>query len=281
MSTEESSASEETPPGYTDDLGDFSRTAANFSDLESLLIQAKYGHRLDVWRDRIGVDTTANAVEAALAATRADSDRAEEAELLKSVHDAYIATAQASLDRSLTRANVVTAAVAAISTLYTGLLGLVYDTSKGGTPLTAGAMIPALFLGISLFLVVTYAAMIRRTLTVGPLLPGGIGGSFAEDRVITFMKWCFSGVYARSRALHAGIVSLGVAVVTLPSPFTKLSGGERWALLGIGLFLVILGALPEIVINPSEALKEVSSWRTSWQRELRVQRELSRETTNG
>lgn len=266
--SEEGSASQGDIPGYDEYLQGSSPADTGLAALKSALIQAKYGHLLDEWVDAKNADTTATAVKTALAATRADSDRSNEAALLKSVHDAYIATAQASVDRSLTRANVVTASVATISTLYTGLLALVYVNSNTTHPFTAGAIIPALFLGLSLFLVASYAAMIRRTLTVGPLLPTGIGGTIVEARVITFLKWCFASVYARSRALHAGIVSLGVAVVTLPSPFAALSDGERWAMLGVGLFLVLLGALPEIVIKPTQVWSEVQRWWNSWRREL-------------
>lgn len=266
--SEQGSASQGGIPGYDEYLQDSSPADTGLAALKSALIQAKYGHLLDEWVDKKNADTTAEAVKAALAATRADRDRDNEAALLKSVHDAYIATAQASVDRSLTRANVVTASVATISTLYTGLLALVYVNSNTKHPFTAGAIIPAIFLGLSLFLVASYAAMIRRSLTVGPLLPTGIGGTIVETRVITFLKWCFASVYARSRALHAGIVSLGVAVVTLPSPFAALGDVERWVMLGVGLFLVLLGALPEIVIKPAQVWSEVQRWWNSWRREL-------------
>jgi hypothetical protein len=251
-------------PGYGGYLEDSLPADPGLAALKSALIQVEYGHLLDEWVSVKNAGTTAKADRTALAATRSDSGRANEAALLKSVHDAYIASAQAAVDRSLTRANVVTASVATISTLYTGLLALVYVNSNTKHPFTAGAMIPALFLGLSLFLVASYAAMIRRTLTVGPLLPTGIGGTIVETRLITFLRWSFASVYARARVLHAGIVSLGVAVVTLPSPFAALRIWEHWTMFGVGLFLVLLGALPEIIIRPKQVPGEIRRWWNSW-----------------
>jgi hypothetical protein len=38
--------------------------------------------------------------------------------------------------------------------------------------------------------------------------------------------------------------------------------------LGVGLFLVLLGALPEIVIKPTQVWSEIQRWWNSWRREL-------------
>lgn len=103
------------------------------------------------------------------------------------------------------RVNVVTASIAAVTTIYTSLVALVYAANPGeGKPLTVAAIIPALFLGLALFLVTVYAAMFRKTVTVGPLLPTGMGGQVDETRLVTFMRWTFAGVLAR------GSVALGL-----------------------------------------------------------------------
>lgn len=213
-------------------------------------LRAKYAKELDawleIWKQQASEGVVADALVAsrddtrtALNASRADADRAAETAMLAAVHQAYVATTQASLDRALARANVVTAAVGAIATIYTGLLALVYAAKPGeGQRLDIVALVPALFLGVALFLVTVYAAMIRRKLFVGPLLPTGIGGQVAEERLVTFMQWCFGGVWARSWALHAGIVSMGTAVATLPLPFVKLGGGAQAATLALGIFAV-------------------------------------------
>lgn len=143
----------------------------------------------------------------------------------------------------MTRVNVVTAAIATVITLYTTLLGLVYaaDTTKGKL-FTPVAVIPAVFLGMALFLVTVYAALFKQTLGVGPLLPTGIGGQVAEMRLITFMRWSYAGVLERAWALHAGIVSFGVGVATLPLPFISMKGIWQVVIFLIGAGLVALAA---------------------------------------
>jgi hypothetical protein len=185
------------------------------------------------------VTVAAEVTAEALDATREGTDVANEAALFKSVHDAYVATTQASLDRSLTRVNVVTAAVGSITTLYTGLIALVYTTkANAGKPLSLVAIVPALYLALALFLITIYAAMFKKTLAVGPLLPTGIGGQIAELRLVTYMRWCFAGVLNRAWALHAGIVSMGIGIATLPLPFVNLRGGVQVAIVAVGAALV-------------------------------------------
>jgi hypothetical protein len=183
---------------------------------------ARYGKDLDAWLEEWKQRAAGEAVAVALRQSREDAVRAAETASLKSIEAAYIATSQSSLDRALTRMNVVTASVSAVIGLYTALLAYVYtvntkDTS--GISLSLVAFVPVLFLGLSLFLVTVYAALLRNKITVGPFLLTGLGVEIAEIRLLTFMNWCFAGVLARRWALHAGIVSLGVGVATLPIAF--------------------------------------------------------------
>jgi hypothetical protein len=174
----------------------------------------------------------------------ADVDRASEAALLKAVHDAYLATAQGSLERATTRVNILTGAIASVTTLYTALLALVYAAEPGkGSALTADALIPALFLGCALFLVAIYAALFRRTKLTQSYLPTGIGGKIAETRMLNFVAWCSTAIMARAWAIHAGIVSFGLGIATLPIPFIELHPAASWGILAGGLLLVVLTAL--------------------------------------
>jgi hypothetical protein len=202
---------------------------------------------LESWKQQLANAAAHAAVEAARAdaktardASRQDADRAAEAALVKSLHDAYVSVTQSSIDRSLTRTNVVTASISAVITIYTGLLALVYAAQSGsGKPLTAAAILPALFLGLALLLVTVYAAMFKNSSSErGPLLPSGVGGQLVEYRLTTFMEWCFATVGARTWALHAGIVSLGWGVASLPVPFVTMTGKEQVAILIVGLLLV-------------------------------------------
>jgi hypothetical protein len=208
----------------------------------------RYTEDLDAWLEKWKQQVSRDAVAAALRASREDTDRATEVASVKSIQDAYVAVTQSSLDRSLTRVNVVTTSISAIITVYTGLLALVYAAKPGdGKVLTPVAVIPALFLGLALFLVTIYAALFRSSQKEAALLPAGIGGRIAEIRLVTFMRWCFAGVLARSWALHAGLVSLGLGVVTLPVPFIAMKGWQQIAILVVGLALVgIAGAVAKL-----------------------------------
>jgi hypothetical protein len=199
----------------------------------------RYTEDLDAWLEKWKQQVSTDAVAAALKASREDTDRAAEVASLKSIQDAYVAVTQSSLDRSLTRVNVITTSISAMITVYTGLLALVYAAKPGdGKVLTPVAVIPALFLGLALFFVTIYSALFRSSLSAATLLPTGIGGRIAEIRLVTFMRWCFAGVLARSWALHAGIVSLGLGVATLPVPFIVMKGWQQIAILIVGLALV-------------------------------------------
>lgn len=215
------------PDGATDDVPDMRKD--------------RYTHQLDAWLERWKEEVAAQAVASALAASREDTDRAAEADLLKSIHDAYISVTQSSLDRALTRLNVLTGSVASIITIYTGLLALVFAAKPGeGERLTVVAVIPGLFLGISLLCATYYAAVFRNERNSGSLLPTGIGGRVPERRLIAFMDWTFSGVLARAWALHAGIMSLAVGVITLPLPFVRLAGPAQVAIFVGGLLAVAI-----------------------------------------
>ncbi|MFL6098592.1 MAG: hypothetical protein ACJ71T_01405 [Actinomycetales bacterium] len=187
----------------------------------------------------------------ALAASSDEATRAAEVASLAGVQAAYITTTQSTLDRTLTRTNVLTASVGTIITLYTGLLAFIYtraETATGGETgvttqaLQPVALLPVLFLALALFLATVYAAVLRNKTTVGPFLPTGIGGQVSEKRLVTYMNWCFEGVLARRWALHAGITSLGIGVATLPLPFTHTTNTQHWWIFGVGLSLVSLTA---------------------------------------
>jgi hypothetical protein len=168
-----------------------------------------------------------------------DVDRAAEYALRAAIHTAYIDVTKSSLDRALTRLNVITASVTAITAIYTTMLGLVYslDTSKGRA-LAFPAFIPVTFLGLTLLLVTIYAAVFRKKWEPGLLLPSGIGGTVNDDRLVHFMAWCFEGIMARRWALHAGILSLGLGLATLPIAFVSDSGKFQGSVFGVGLVVV-------------------------------------------
>jgi hypothetical protein len=220
--------------------------------------KTEYAKKLDEWLEArkqtwaieatlLALENTRTNTQLALDNTRDDAMVTAETASLAAVQAAYVATTQTTLDRVLTRANILTAAVGTIITLYTALLAFIYtkaDTATGSDkgvdqqPLQLVGLVPALFLALALFLVTIYAAVLRKKTTVGPFLPTGIGGQIAEARLVTYMNWCFAGVLARRWALHAGITSLGVGIATLPLPFVNTDGLVQGAAFVVGLLAV-------------------------------------------
>jgi hypothetical protein len=218
----------------------------------------EYAKKLDEWLEarkqtwaieatRVALENTRTNTQLALDNTRDDAMLTAETASLAAVQAAYIATTDKTLDRVLTRANVLTAAVGTIITLYTALLAFIYtkaDTATGidkgveQQPLQVVGLVPVMFLALALFLVTVYAAVLRNRTAVGPFLPTGIGGQVAEARLVTYMNWCFAGVLARRWALHAGITSLGVGVATLPLPFVNTDDLFQVAVFVVGLLAV-------------------------------------------
>jgi hypothetical protein len=248
------------------DYGSLPPPPAAFGDSESNsvdLAKLQYTEQLDAWLERYKQQLSDSAVRAALEATRFDTVRAADTTLVQALHAAYIATSQSAIDRSLTRINVVTASIGAITTIYTGLIALVYAAkSDSGKQLTGTAIIPAVFLALALLLVAVYAAMFKNSTSEGgPLVPSGAGDGLRESRLDTFMNWCFATIGARIWALHAGIISLGFGVVSLPVPFIKLPNG-------IPLIILIIGLLATVLVGVITAANSKSSAETTGSPEL-------------
>jgi hypothetical protein len=204
--------------------------------------EARLQALLDDWKAQRRDRAVAGDDARGRATARQDTDRANEAALRKSVHDAYISVAQGSLERSLQRAIFLITASSAIVTLYAGALGLEFGTGKDKTLLPSRGLIPAIFLGAAIALSAVYAAFLKSDTVDVSLIPTGIGGDIAEQRLGTFIFWTLSGVLNRSWALRGATIALGAGVATLPVAFLELSNGSSW-LLSLPLwFLVALAA---------------------------------------
>jgi hypothetical protein len=190
-------------------------------------------------------------------------DRDSEAELLKSVHNAYLEVAKGSLDRAIQRATYVTTAASAIGTVYASLLALLFstDVKSGGTPIKPDALIPAAFLGLSIVFSTAYMAFLQSRSRRRDLLPTGIGGDVAQIRLLTFLEWTFSGVVERAWTLRFAVVSLGLGVLLLAVPFVSF---EDWKLgpfhgsaviAGVAVLLLLTWGIVEVTISVRRAVK--------------------------
>lgn len=177
---------------------------------------------------------------------RVDTDRAAETALLKSIHDGYIGVIQGTLDRSVSRAQFLTATIGAVSTTYTALLGVNFAVANS-KPAPSRALIPVLFLGLALALSALYVAFLRRTAATRQLLPTSIGGTLAEERLKTFMDWTFSGVLARAWALRTAIVAFAVGIAVMPLPFVDISDKSEKLVVALGALTIVAWAVHETI----------------------------------
>ena len=196
----------------------------------------------DEWKAQARDRATAEDASGARSEARSEADRANERALFKSVHDAYISVAAASLQRALQRGIFVVTAASAVVTLYTGILGVRFAAGKGDQLLPARGLIPALYLGAAIALSATYVAFLKSTTVNIALLPSGIGADVAEARLQTFIFWTVSGVLDRSWAIRSAIGALALGAATLPLPFLSISSGAAW-LAELGWLIVLAFAV--------------------------------------
>jgi hypothetical protein len=182
----------------------------------------------DEWKAGQRDAATEGDASGARQAARADADRANERALFKTIHDGYVTVATASLERALQRGTFVVTAASAIVTLYTGILGVRFATGKGNQLVPARGLIPALYLGAAIALAAVYVAFLKSTTVNVSLLPTGIGGAVAENRLRTFLFWTFSSVLDRSWAIRSAVGALSIGAATLPLPFIQISAGIAW-----------------------------------------------------
>ncbi len=129
-----------------------------------------------------------------------------------------------SLDRARAGAEMVQKASAAIATLYTGVLALVFSVTDH--PLPARGILAPLFLGLAVVLSTAYVAYLRPTsgYTPGPEPALGLEPK-SFQRLNALIKTANDIAGRRSGALRAGVVALGVGLVFMVAPFISLSQG--------------------------------------------------------
>jgi hypothetical protein len=164
---------------------------------------------------------------------------------LKSIHDAYLDVIKGTLDRSVTRAQFLTATIGAVSTTYTSLLGINFAVASS-RPAPGRALIPVMFLGLGLALAALYVAFLKRTAAQRRLLPTAIGGAVAEERLKTFMEWTFSGVLSRAWALRTAIVAFAVGLAMMPLPFVTISAATEHLVVAAGVLVLLVWVGVEI-----------------------------------
>ncbi len=217
-------------------------------------VKARYQAEIDrtkaQWEDEIA----SGAERRKLAEARRDAASAIEDKLLEAVHTSYLEVAKGTLDRSLQRANFVTAVSGAVGTSYAGLLALAYSASAATPrPLPPQGIVPAIFLGLSLLLSAFYVAYVRAGTETRQLIPTGIGGQIQERRMLEFMDYVTDSVVRRAWALRMAIVSLGVGIILIPLPFLETSSRLISILIGAVVLVLVVAIVAELVNIPQQS----------------------------
>jgi hypothetical protein len=169
---------------------------------------ARYAAQLEVRKKRVDA-------EIALTKARDDADLGD----LKAWADANREIAKGSIQRARDGADAVLKGAAAIVTLYTGVLGLVF--ANNGTPLPARGILPALFLGLAVVLATAYLAFLRPSHE--SVDPTEADQDLLEVNVIQRANLLVLITRAITKrlawSLRAAVVSLGVGLALLPLPF--------------------------------------------------------------
>jgi hypothetical protein len=160
----------------------------------------------------------AKAEAAALAALH-QAERNAELELNKAFHATVAEVAKGAIERSRDSAKYVQTAAAAIGTLYSGLLALVFSVTDNPLPLRG--VWAAMFLGLAVALSTAYLAYLTKP--TAPAMYGG-GSSLADlqfQRTGWLTRWINSTVLNRRWAIRASVLALAFGVAFVPAPFVS------------------------------------------------------------
>ena len=137
-----------------------------------------------------------------------------ELEVHKQVLTAMIDVAKGSIDRSRDSAKFVQASAAALATVYTTLLAIVFSVTDN--PLPPRGFIPTIFLGLATALATAYLAFITHPKDVHLPPPSSDFRENARRKVDGLIEWTASGVQERARFLRAAVWALFFGVLFLP-----------------------------------------------------------------
>jgi hypothetical protein len=130
--------------------------------------------------------------------------------------------ASGSIERGRSGAELVQKASAAIATLYTGVLALVFSVTSN--PLPARGVLTPLFLGLAVVLSTAYIAYLgpSKGLTPGPTPTLGLEPK-SFQRLNTFIAVTSTIATRRSRSLRASVVALGFGLIYIAAPFISFT----------------------------------------------------------
>lgn len=165
----------------------------------------------------------------------------------EALHLARIELIKSAIERAQSRAQYIQTASAAISTAYVAILAVSFradGNSQGSHLVSAQAIVPTIFLGLSIGLSAIYLSYIGLGAPVPGPEPGASPEENQERRLETFTKWSAAMVMTRVYFLRAAVVSLAVGVILMPFAFVKpTSHYVAFIISGALLLVLVLPAL--------------------------------------
>ena len=165
--------------------------------------------------------------------------------LFKAIHDARVEVAKGAIARGQAGAEFVRNASAAIVTIYTGILGLVFGKEAfAETPAALKfplvGLIPALFLAFALAAAAYYVAYLTRAPAVDAPIPSSSYRVLSDRRLNVFVDWVSQIALNRVYWLHAAVIALSFGVLFLPIAFTRISSVAAWVLAGLAALATLI-----------------------------------------
>ena len=124
---------------------------------------------------------------------------------------------KASIERARDSAKFVQTASAAIASLYTGLLALIFSTDGETLPLRG--VFASVFLGLAVAGSTAYLAFLRRGRSVEVYHSAYAPETTGLRRADHLTRWVNASVLRSSWVLRAAVVALAVGVAFIPAPF--------------------------------------------------------------
>lgn len=163
----------------------------------------------------------------------------------KLFHETIAEIAKGSIERSRDSAKYVQTAAAAIATLYTGVLALVFSVTDH--PLPARGVLAPVFLGLSVALATAYLAYMKKAGITSEVPQGPSAAELAMNRSRILTRHVNLTIYNRKWAIRAAVISLGVGVGFIAAPFV---GSQR---------ATAIPAAPVAPAIPSQVADELSA----------------------
>ncbi|HET7121112.1 MAG TPA: hypothetical protein VFI17_07665 [Solirubrobacterales bacterium] len=188
-------------------------------ELEKKLAAEEALHAFEREEQKIGLEH-ANDLDSAedTATTELQKARWEsEFSLAKLFHEKISEVAAGSVERSRDSAKYIQTASAAIATLYTGSLGLVFSVTDHPLPLRG--VFATVFLGLSVALAAAYLAFITTPRRLKMFEGGASMTEQQMNRTAFLIKWVNTTVRDRRWAIRASVLCLGFGVAFIPAAF--------------------------------------------------------------